>query len=175
VVVYRSFSFRFSEINASLAQFHAFLYEDCMTLMNQLLIHAKTAASLGEVPVAACVSGPDGTILALAHNEVELRRDATAHAEILAMRAAMEKLGSKYLEACTLTVTLEPCAMCAAAASLAKIGKIVYGAYDPKSGAVEHGPRYFQQATCHHAPEVIGGVMERECGQLLTDFFKARR
>jgi len=140
-----------------------------------LLPLARTAATLGEVPVAACVVGPDGQVLAEAHNAVEARGDATAHAEMLALRAATEALGSKYLHDCTLYVTLEPCAMCAAAASHAKIKKIVFGAYDPKSGGVEHGARVFSHATCHHVPEVIGGVMEAECGALLSAFFKAKR
>jgi tRNA(Arg) A34 adenosine deaminase TadA len=130
---------------------------------------------LGEVPIAAQIVGADGQVLATAHNEVEMRGDATAHAELLAIQAACAAQGRKYLEDCTLYVTLEPCAMCAAAASLAKIGKIIFGAYDPKGGGVEHGARVFAQSTCHHAPEVIGGVMATECGSLLTAFFKARR
>lgn len=136
---------------------------------------AAAAASRGEVPIAACVVAADGTVLATAHNEVEARGDATAHAELLAIQAACRALGRKYLEGCTLYVTLEPCAMCAQAASLAKIGKLVFGAYDAKGGGVEHGARVFAQPTCHHAPEVIGGVMEAECAALLTAFFKARR
>jgi tRNA(adenine34) deaminase len=140
-----------------------------------LLPLAQTAASLGEVPVAACVVGPGGEFLGQAHNEVEARGDASAHAEMLAMRAASERLGSKYLHGCTLYVTLEPCAMCAAAASHAKIKKIIFGAYDVKSGGVEHGARVFSHPTCHHTPEVIGGVMEAECGALLSAFFKAKR
>jgi len=143
--------------------------------MQSLISLAHTAASLGEVPIAARIVGADGTVLAEAHNLVETHRDATAHAELLALRAAMEKRGSKYLADCTLYVTLEPCAMCAQAASLAKIKKIIFGAYDPKGGGVEHGARVFSHPTCHHAPEVIGGVMEAECGQLLCDFFKAKR
>ena len=100
---------------------------------------------------------------------------ATAHAELLALRKAMRVRGSKYLQDCTLMVTLEPCAMCAQAASLAKVKKIIYGAHDPKGGGVEHGARVFSQPTCQHAPEVVGGVMEAECGQLLTDFFRGKR
>jgi tRNA(Arg) A34 adenosine deaminase TadA len=143
--------------------------------IQQLLLIAKTAAERGEVPIAACVVAGDGTVLASAHNLVETNGDATAHAELLAIRAASATRKSKYLEDCTLYVTLEPCAMCAQAASLAKIKKIIFGAYDVKGGGVEHGARVFSHATCHHAPEVIGGVMEAECGRLLTDFFKARR
>ena len=146
-----------------------------MTTMTRLLAIATVAAEAGEVPIAAAIVGPDGVAIATYHNEVEQRRDATAHAELLAIQMACRKLGRKYLEDYTLIVTLEPCAMCAQAASLAKIGKIIYGAYDPKGGGVEHGARLFHQPTCHHAPEVIGGVEEQACSQLLTDFFRARR
>lgn len=143
--------------------------------MKDLAILAARAARKGEVPIAAAVLGGDGTLLATAHNRVEKRQDATAHAELLALRKAMKIRGSKYLQDCTLYVTLEPCAMCAQAASLAKIKKIVYGAHDPKGGGVEHGARVFKQATCHHAPEVIGGVNEAACAALLTDFFASKR
>jgi tRNA(adenine34) deaminase len=143
--------------------------------MPALIALAKHAATRGEVPIAAAVLDEAGNVIAQAHNEVELRGDATAHAELLAIRAAAAIRGSKYLEGCTLVVTLEPCAMCAQAASLAKISKIIFGAYDPKGGGVEHGARVFSHPTCHHAPEIIGGVMAAECGQLLSDFFKARR
>jgi tRNA(Arg) A34 adenosine deaminase TadA len=143
--------------------------------MSQLLALAATAAASGEVPIAACVIGADGTVLAQAHNAVEARRDATAHAELLVIQEACRVRGEKYLEDCTLYVTLEPCAMCAQAASLAKIKKIIFGAYDPKGGGVEHGARVFAQPTCHHAPEVVGGVMEVECGQLLKEFFAQKR
>jgi tRNA(adenine34) deaminase len=146
-----------------------------MTIMPQLIALAQKAASLGEVPVAAAVVARDGTVLATAHNEVEARNDATAHAELLAIREACRVRGSKYLLDCTLWVTLEPCAQCASAASLTKIKKVVFGAFDQKMGAVEHGCRVYQQPNCHHAPEVIGGIMENECGALLTDFFKAKR
>ncbi len=143
--------------------------------MQALIALARTAADRGEVPIAAAIIAADGTVLAQAHNEVETRRDATAHAELLALRAAMKLRSEKYLEDCTLYVTLEPCAMCAQAASLAKIKKIIYGAYDPKGGGVEQGARVFTHPTCHHTPEIIGGVQEAECGKLLTDFFAARR
>ncbi len=143
--------------------------------LSDLITLASRAAACGEVPIAASVVASDGVVLSSAHNEVEARHDATAHAELLAIQAATRARGSKYLEDCTLYVTLEPCAMCAQAASLAKIRKVVFGAYDPKGGGVEHGARVFTQPTCHHAPEVIGGVMEAECAALLTDFFKARR
>lgn len=144
-------------------------------MLAELIAVAKEAAQRGEVPIAAAVVAGDGSLVALAHNEVELRGQATAHAELLALQKASEIRGSKYLEDCTLLVTLEPCAMCAQAASLAKVKKVIFGAYDPKGGGVEHGGRIYQQPTCHHAPEVIGGVMAEQCGQLLTEFFKARR
>lgn len=143
--------------------------------MHSLLALARHAAERGEVPVAARILAADGAVLAEAHNAVEAEGDATAHAELLALRAAMQARGSKYLTDCTLVVTLEPCAMCAQAASLAKIAKIIFGAYDPKGGAVEHGARLFNQPTCHHAPEVIGGVMEAECVALLRGFFAEKR
>ncbi len=143
--------------------------------MEPLLQLATKAAALGEVPIASCVIAGDGTVLAQAHNEVETRGDATAHAELLALQAAMKIRGEKYLADCTLIVTLEPCAMCAQAISLAKIKKLVFGAYDVKGGGVEHGARVFSLPTCHHAPEVIGGIMEKECGQLLTEFFQKKR
>jgi tRNA(adenine34) deaminase len=146
-----------------------------MTFMPKLLAIAKVGAELGEVPIAAAIIGPDGIAVATFHNEVELRRDATAHAELLAIQMACRKLGRKYLEDYTLMVTLEPCAMCAQAASLAKIGKIIYGAYDAKGGGIEHGARVFRQKTCHHKPEIIAGVEADACGKLLTDFFKGRR
>lgn len=143
--------------------------------MDTLIRLAQAAADTGEVPIAAAVVAADGTVLAAAHNAVEAGHNATAHAELLAIAQACAARGSKYLQDCTLYVTLEPCAMCAQAISLAKIRKLVFGAYDPKGGAVEHGPRLYSQPTCHHAPEVIGGVMEVECGKLLVDFFAKKR
>lgn len=143
--------------------------------MPTLITLARSAGALGEVPIAAAILGPDGTVVAQAHNAVEAQSDATAHAELLVIRAASQTLGQKYLSGCTLVVTLEPCAMCAQAASLAKIGKIIFGAYDAKGGGVEHGARVFSHPTCHHAPEVVGGVMEAECGALLTEFFRGKR
>lgn len=144
-------------------------------MLADLIALARKAAAKGEVPIAAAVIGGDGTLIATAHNRVEKRQDATAHAELIALKKAMKVRGSKYLQDCTLMVTLEPCAMCAQAASLAKIKKIIYGAHDPKGGGVEHGARVFQQSTCHHTPEIIGGVMEAECGALLTEFFATKR
>jgi tRNA(adenine34) deaminase len=146
-----------------------------MTILPELLKLAARAAEAGEVPIAAAVLAGDGTVLATAHNAVEAKGDATAHAEMLAIQAACKARGSKYLQDCTLVVTLEPCAMCAQAASLAKVKKVIFGAFDPKGGGVEHGARVFSQPTCHHAPEVIGGVQAEECGALLSAFFKAKR
>lgn len=143
--------------------------------MSQLLELATKAAASGEVPIAAMVVDASGAIISMAHNEVEMRADATAHAELLALQAAMRSRGEKYLEDCTLYVTLEPCAMCAQAISLAKVKKLVFGAYDAKGGGVDHGARVFSQSTCHHAPEVIGGMQEKECGALLSTFFAAKR
>jgi tRNA(adenine34) deaminase len=143
--------------------------------LQRLIAIAKTAAEIGEVPIAASIVGADGVAIATYHNEVEARRDATAHAELLAIQMACRKLGRKDLTDYTLYVTLEPCAMCATAAAHAKIGKIVFGAYDPKGGGIEHGARIFSQPTCHHTPEVIGGVMEAECAELLREFFKGLR
>ena len=129
---------------------------------------------MGEVPIGAVIIH-DGEVIAQAHNMVETLPDPSAHAEVVALRIAAEKLGSARLNECDLYVTLEPCPMCAQAISFARIRKLVYGAYDPKGGGVEHGPRIFQQPTCHHVPEIIGGVMEQECGQLLKDFFASKR
>lgn len=146
-----------------------------MTFLPRLILLARSAAQAGEVPVAACVVSGDGVLLASAHNQVEAQNDVTAHAELLVLREASRVRGDKYLHDCTLYVTLEPCAMCAQAASLARVKKVVFGAYDPKSGGVEHGARVFVHPTCHHVPQVVGGVMQAECAQLLSDFFAARR
>lgn len=144
--------------------------------MTEALKQAEAAAALGEVPVGAVlVEMASGEILARAHNLVERDSDPTAHAEILAIRRAAADRGTPRLEGTALYVTLEPCAMCAAAISFARIDRLVFGAYDPKGGGVDHGTRFFEQPTCHHRPEVIGGVQEQECGALLQAFFKARR
>jgi tRNA(Arg) A34 adenosine deaminase TadA len=129
----------------------------------------------GEVPVGAVIVGSGGEILASAGNRTLSLRDPTAHAEMLAIRAACAKLGSERLAGCDLYVTLEPCAMCAAAISFARIRRLYFGAADPKGGAVEHGPRIFAQPTCHHAPEVIGGIGETRAATLLKAFFAERR
>ena len=139
------------------------------------LAEAETARDLGEVPIGAVVVGADGAVLAAAGNRALALRDPTAHAELLAIREACAKFGSERLTDCDLYVTLEPCAMCAAAISFARIRRLYFGAPDPKGGAVEHGPRFYEQPTCHHAPEVIGGLSEARAASLLKDFFAARR
>ena len=138
-------------------------------------MEARAAAARGEVPVGAVVIGPDGAVLAQAGNAVEASHDAAAHAELIAMRAAAARLGRPRLEGCDLFVTLEPCPMCAQAASLFRIRRLVFGAYDPKGGGVEHGARVFAARSCHHAPEIVGGVRETEAGDLLRAFFAERR
>jgi tRNA(Arg) A34 adenosine deaminase TadA len=135
---------------------------------------ARAASEAGEVPVGAAVLRA-GEIIAAAGNRTLRDKDPTAHAETLAIREACAKLGSERLVDCDLYVTLEPCAMCAAAISFARIRRLYFAASDPKGGAVEHGPRFFAQPTCHHAPEVYGGIRESEAAQLLRDFFQARR
>ncbi len=143
--------------------------------MKMALQEARAAAARGEVPVGAVVLGPDGAVLAREGNRVEQDRDASAHAELLAMRAAAAVLGDARLTGCELYVTLEPCPMCAQAASFFRIRKLVFGAYDPKGGGVEHGARIFDASSCHHRPELIGGVRETEAAALLRAFFGARR
>jgi len=143
--------------------------------MDLALEEAKAAGARGEVPVGAVVLAPDGKVLARAGNRTLALRDPTAHAELLAIRAACTALSSERLVDCDLYVTLEPCAMCAAAISFARIRRLYFGATDPKGGAVEHGPRFFGQPTCHHAPEVYGGIGETAAADLLRDFFAARR
>jgi len=140
------------------------------------LATARRAAGRGEVPVGAVVvDGKSGEILARRHNLVVAHSDPTAHAELLALRGAAKKLGAARLADCDLYVTLEPCPMCAQAIAFARIRRLYFGAPDPKGGGVEHGPRIFDQPTCHHAPEVVGRIRETECGALLKEFFKARR
>ncbi len=135
---------------------------------------AERAAARGEVPVGAVIV-QDGKLLVRAGNRVEADKDPTAHAEMLAIRAATEILDAPRLPNCDLYVTLEPCAMCAAAISFARIRRLYFGAYDPKGGGVENGTRFFGQPTCHHAPEVFGGIAETECSALLKDFFRDLR
>ncbi len=143
----------------------------------ELALHeARTAAGLGEVPVGAVlVDTASGELLARTHNRVETLHDPTAHAEVLAISAAAQRLGLKRLTGADLYVTLEPCPMCAAAISFARLRRLYFGAYDPKGGGVEHGPMIFAQRSCHHRPEVIGGLNETRCAALLKDFFAARR
>jgi tRNA(Arg) A34 adenosine deaminase TadA len=143
--------------------------------MDLALAEAEGARDRGEVPIGACIVGAGGEVLGRAGNRTLELRDPTAHAELLAIREACAKLGSERLIDCDLYVTLEPCAMCAAAVSFARIRRLYFGASDPKGGAVEHGPRFFAQATCHHAPEVIGGLGEERAAALLRSFFAARR
>ena len=146
-----------------------------MDPMQIALDEARAAAARAEVPVGAVVLAPDGTVLARAGNQVEADRDASAHAELLALRLAAARLGSPRLVGCDLFVTLEPCPMCAAACSHFRIRRLVFGAYDPKGGGVEHGARLFAQPNCLHRPEVIGGVREAESAEMLRGFFSKLR
>lgn len=139
------------------------------------LAEAEAAAARGEVPVGAVLVNGEGRVLAAAGNRVETDRDPTAHAEMLVLRAGAARLGAKRLVECDLYVTLEPCAMCAAAIGLARLRRLYFGAYDPKGGAVEHGPRLFEQQTTHHQPEIYGGIEGRRAGDLLRGFFRDRR
>ena len=143
--------------------------------MDRALQQARLAAERGEVPIGAVIVGPDGVVLAEAGNQTEADRDPTAHAEMLAIRAAASRLGTSRLIDCDLHVTLEPCPMCAQAISFARIRRVYYGASDPKGGGIEHGPRIFSQPTCHHRPEVYPGIAEREAGEILREFFRERR
>jgi tRNA(adenine34) deaminase len=142
--------------------------------MQTALEEARAAQARGEVPVG-CVIVRDGSVIARAGNRTVADRDPTAHAELLALRRAAAALGSERLVDCDLYVTLEPCAMCAAAMSFARIRRLYFGAADEKGGAVEHGVRFFASPTCHHRPEVYGGIAEGEAASLLKDFFAARR
>lgn len=143
--------------------------------MQVALDEARAAASRGEVPVGAVVVDPSGAIVARASNRTRELHDPTAHAEILALRAACAAAGSERLVGHALYVTLEPCAMCAAAISAARIGKLFYGAADPKSGGVAQGARVFSHPQCHHVPEVFDGIAASEAEALLKTFFAARR
>lgn len=143
--------------------------------MGLALAEAKAAAARGEVPVGAVIVGPDGQVLARAGNRTRELNDPTAHAEILAIRAAAAALGSERLTGCDLYVTLEPCPMCAAGISFARIRRLYFGAADPKGGGVLNGPRIYNHATCHHTPDVYDGLGEAEAAELLKTFFAARR
>jgi len=149
---------------------------DTTAYMQLALDAARTAAEYGEVPVGAgVVDSVSGRVLSVAANRVEQDRDPTAHAEILAIRAAARELRVPRLTDCDLYVTLEPCTMCAQAIAFARIRRLVFGAYDPKGGGVEHGARVFSQPTCHHAPEIVGGMEEGACAALLKEFFAGLR
>ena len=142
--------------------------------MQLALEQAYKAAAAGEVPIGAVVVQGD-KVIAAAHNLTETNADPTAHAEMLAIRAACETLKTSRLVDCDMYVTLEPCPMCATAISFARIRRLYFGARDPKGGGVEHGARVFSQSTCHHKPQVYGGMQETECGEMLKSFFKEKR
>ena len=139
------------------------------------LAEAAEAAERGEVPVGAVLLDPEGAVAAASGNRVERDRDPTAHAEMLVLREGAARLGMKRLAGCDLYVTLEPCPMCAAAIGLARIRRLYFAAYDPKGGGVEHGARIFDRPTCHHRPEIYGGIGERAAADLLRRFFAVRR
>jgi len=145
-----------------------------MSFMDEALAQARAAVAAGEVPIG-CVIVRDGHVIARAFNRTLLDRDPTAHAEVLAIRAAAAALGTERLVDCDLYVTLEPCAMCATAISLARVRRLYYGAADEKGGAVENGVRFYASPTCHHHPEVYGGIGEAEASALLKSFFRERR
>jgi tRNA(adenine34) deaminase len=145
-----------------------------LSFMEMALDEARAAAQRGEVPVG-CVVVRDGAVVARAGNRTLADKDPTAHAELLAIRAAAAKLGTERLTDCDLYVTLEPCAMCAAAMSFARIRRLYFGASDPKGGAVENGVRFFSSPTCHHRPDVYGGINESDAAALLRGFFAERR
>ncbi len=142
--------------------------------MQMALSEARAAAERGEVPVGA-VLVRGSTVVARDGNRTRELNDPTAHAEMLVIRAGTKLLASERLNNCDLYVTLEPCAMCAAAISFARVRRLYYGAYDPKGGAVESGPRFYTQPTCHHAPDVYGGIAERQAAEVLRTFFRDRR
>ena len=144
------------------------------SFMNAALEQARLAEARGEVPIGAVIVR-DGAIIAADGNRTLADKDPTAHAELLAIRSACAKLASERLPDCDLYVTLEPCPMCAAAISFARIRRLYYAARDPKGGAVESGVRLYSQPTCHHAPEIYGGISETEAADMLTSFFRARR
>jgi tRNA(Arg) A34 adenosine deaminase TadA len=148
---------------------------EARTPMERALALARAAAQAGEVPVGAVIVGPDGQVLVEAANRTEADKDPTAHAELLAIRAAARKLGGPRLVDCDLYITLEPCPMCAQAIAFARLRRLYYGAADPKGGGVDNGPRIFAQPSCHHRPEIYGGIAEREAGDLLRAFFQERR
>jgi tRNA(adenine34) deaminase len=143
--------------------------------MGEALAEARLAPAHGDVPIGAVVLGPDGFLLARAHNERELTNDPSGHAELLALRRAAAAVGSWHLDDCTLVVTLEPCTMCAGALVLARVGRLVFGAYDPKAGAVASLWDVVRDPRLNHRVDVVGGIAEEECGALLRDFFAGHR
>jgi tRNA(Arg) A34 adenosine deaminase TadA len=148
----------------------------CKTNMLLALDEAIKAESLGEVPVGAViVDARTGEVICSSHNEVETKKDATAHAEMIVIKKACEKLGEARLDFCDLYVTLEPCVMCAGAIAHARIRRLYFGAYDPKGGGVEHGVRVFENKNCNHKIEVYGGILEQKCSQMLKAFFAKLR
>ena len=144
------------------------------SFMEMALAEARAAGERGEVPVG-CVLVRDGEVIARAGNRTIIDRDPTAHAEMIAIRQTARALGSERLDDCDLYVTLEPCVMCAGALSFARIRRLYYGAGDPKGGAVENGVKFFASPSCHHRPEIYGGMAEAAAGDLLKEFFKDRR
>ena len=148
---------------------------DSQRTMSLALAEAEAAGARGEVPVGAVLVDGAGTVLARGGNRVEELQYPTAHAELLVIRAAAAAGAAKRLPGCDLYVTLEPCPMCAQAIAFARLRRLYFGAYDPKGGGVDHGPRIFEQPTCHHRPEVYGGIDEIQAGELLRRFFRARR
>lgn len=148
---------------------------DWQSLMELAFEEAEAAGARGEVPVGAVVADAEGAVIARAGNRIRELRDPTAHAELLAIRAAAAHLKNERLTGCALVVTLEPCAMCTGAISLARIARLILAAEDPKGGAVLHGPRFFEQKTCHHRPEIIAGPGHGRSATLLRDFFQERR
>jgi len=145
------------------------------SFMHDALDEAKAAGARGEVPVGAVVVSADGAVIGRGGNETRALNDPSAHAEILAIRRACSVLGSERLIGCSLWVTLEPCPMCAAAIGFARIERLYFGASDPKSGGVDHGPRIYQSSSAHHVPELYRGASEHQCAVLLRDFFEKKR
>ncbi|HXF90438.1 MAG TPA: nucleoside deaminase [Candidatus Nitrosotenuis sp.] len=145
-----------------------------ISFMDHAIACAEQASHREEIPVGAVIV-LNNKIVSASGNNVFSQLDPTAHAEIVAIRQACQTLGQHRLDGCDIYVTLEPCALCAAAISLARIRTVYFGAYDPKGGAIEHGPRFFEQATCHHRPHVVGGIQEEHCSQLLKYFFGDKR
>ena len=143
--------------------------------MEEALQEARDAGKRGEVPVGAVLLGPTGELLARSGNRIVELKDPTAHAEVLVLREAAQNFGSERLLECDLYVTLEPCTMCAGAISFARIRRLYFGADDPKGGGVDHGVRFFEQPTCHHRPDVYGGIGAAAASKLLKDFFAVRR